>query len=311
MNLAGGGVNAAGGRVELGAVADMGTVGLSLDDNNNLHLSFPAMLNRADISLTNGATVNTSGEGGGSIQISGRRVFINGGSEVTAFTQGAKPGGGLTVNAFESVELIGGTRDGNLSTLSFGDGKAGDLTILTQRLSVRDGAQILSGTLGNGSAGELSVNASESVEIAGRDNNTKGNSILSSLTGSAGEAGNLTVNTKRLIIRDGGVLSTESLIAFENGQVLPVSGEGGNLTLNASDSIELIRKGFILTVTQSSGNAGNLTINTGRLLVQDTSEMSAQSQGSGNAGNIVVRARSIDLKDQSQIDATTAEKSRW
>ncbi len=305
VNLEGGGVNAAEGRVELGAVASTGAVGLSLDDNNNLRLSFPVTLDRADISLTNGATVNTSGEGSGPIQIWGRRVSINGGAQVAAFTQGAKSGGSLTVNASESLKLMGLAPFGNISTLSFGDGKAGNITIETQNLSVQGGATIFAGTLGNGSGGQLSVNASESVEVAGLD--TAGDSSsLASFTGGAGQAGNLTINTKRLIVRDGAALSTEALFDQDANKrvVIPLTGEGGNLTINASASVEVIN-GYIATDTSSPGNAGNLTINTGRLLVQNGSLISAQSQGSGNAGNIVVQARSIELKNQSQILATT------
>jgi filamentous hemagglutinin family protein len=303
--LSGGGVNSAGGRVELGAVAEIGTVGLSLDDKN-LQLIYPAQLNRADITLTNGATVNSSGEGGGAIQIWGRRVFMYGGSQVAAFTLGAEPGGSVIVNASESLELFGGVPYGNLSTLSFEDGKAGDLTIVTQRLSVQDGAQIVAGTLGKGSAGQLSVNASESVEVAGLDR-TGSSSNLSSFTGGAGQAANLTITTKKLIIRDGGVLSTASQIASEDGQIFALSGEGGNLTINASDSVELLKEGFIFADAQGSGNAGNLTINTGRLLLQDGSKIGVSSSGAGNAGNIIVNAQSIELKSQSEINAQTTE----
>ena len=309
VNLAGGGVNAAGGRVELGAVAGTGTVALSLD-NNDLSLSFPATLDRADISLTNGATVNTSGERGGSIQIWGRRVFINSGAQVAAFTKGAEPGGSLAVNASESLELIGSVRFGNLSTLSSGDGKAGDLIISTRNLRVLDGAQIFAGTLGNGSGGQLIVNASESAEVAGIDSIGGGSSNLSNFTGGAGQAGNLTVNTKRLIVRDGGLLSTQSILVRDKSfRVISLSsGEGGNLTINASDSVELIRQGFILASTEGNpGNPGNITINTNRLIVQDESGIGASSGGAGNAGNIVVQARSVALKNQSQIGATTTE----
>ncbi|AFZ01066.1 filamentous hemagglutinin family outer membrane protein [Calothrix sp. PCC 6303] len=304
INFAGGGVNAAGGQVDLGAVADQGKVDLAFNDNN-LRLIFPTTLNRADISLTNGATVNTSGEGGGSIQIWGRNVFINGGSQIAASTQGAKSGTGLTVNASESLEVIGIVPFGNISTLSFGDGQAGDLTIETKRLSIRDGAQILSGTLGNGSAGQLSVNASDIVEIISIDKNPESSSALASFTGNFGQAGNLIINTNKLIINNQGVVSAQSLIASEDGKVFPVSGKAGNLTINASDSVELSREGFIFTNTQSPGDAGNITINTGRLVVEDTSRISAKSQGLGNAGNITVRAGSIILSNQSRIDAVT------
>ena len=306
VNLTGGGVNTSGGRVELGGVAGAGTIGLS-SNGADLRLSFPANIDRADISLTNGATVNTSGEGGGSIQIWGRRVLVNGGSQVSAFTQGAKPGGDLIVDASESVELLGLVPAGNLSTLTFGAGNAGNITINTQKLIVGDGAQILSGTFGNGSAGQLTVNASESVELSAlyyTGNGTVG-SALASFTGSTGNAGNITINTKRLILRDGGVLSTESLFAFDNGRFIAASGQGGNLTVNASESVELIRQGLILTDTIGPGNAGNITINTGSLLVQD-SGIGAQSEGSGNAGNIAIQARSVSLKNQAQIISQSA-----
>jgi filamentous hemagglutinin family protein len=304
VNFIGGGVNAAGGRVELGAVAGIGIVGLEIDANN-LKLSFPATLDRADISLTNGATVSTSGEGGGSIQLLGRRVVLNGGSQVAAITLGGISGGGLTVNASESLELIGGARNGNLSTLSFGDGKAGDLVIVVRNLIVLDGAQILSGSLGVGSAGQLSVNASESVEIAGRNKNSGSNSVLASFTGNAGQAGNIIINTKRLLVRDGGVVTAESLSVTGNEDLLSVAGEGGNITINASDSVELIREGSILTNTQSLEKAGSLEINTNRLLLQDESQIAAGSIGSGNAGTITVKAQRIELKNQSEINAET------
>jgi filamentous hemagglutinin family protein len=299
VTLDGGGVNAMEGRVELGAISGPGAVGLSLV-GNNWHLSVPDTIDRADITLTNGATVNTSGEGGGPIQIWGRSVFVNGGAQVAAFSQGAKSGGDLSVNASESLEVSRFAPFGNLSTLSFGDGKAGDLTIETKRLIVRDGAQILAGTLGSNSAGQLSVNASESVEIGGREPIDQTSSTLAAFTGSAGRAGNLIINTKKLIIRDGGVISAEALSA--PGFI--VSGESGNLTVNASDSVDL-REGFIFASTFSSGRAGNIAINTGRLLAQDESQIGATSSGSGTAGNIAVQARSITLTNRSDISATT------
>jgi filamentous hemagglutinin family protein len=305
VNLDGGGVNTAGGRVELGAVAGTGAVGLNLE-GNSLSLNFPHTLDRANISLTNSATVNTSGEGGGAIRIWGRRVFMNGGSQVAAFTQGAKPGGSITVNTSESLEVIGTTPFGNLSTLSFGDGKGGDMIISTRNLRIQDGAQILTGTLGSGSGGQLNVDASESIKIASRDNNTDGSSALSSFTASAGQAGNLTVNTKRLIIQDGGILSTQAQPALVNGQFLSASGGGGNLMINASDSVELIRQGFIFTDTESPETAGNLTINTSRLLVQDESQIGAIGRSTGNAGSIVVRAQFVELRNQSSISAEAA-----
>jgi large exoprotein involved in heme utilization and adhesion len=155
------------------------------------------------------------------------------------------------------------------------------------------------------------VNATESVEITGRDTINQGNSNLTSFTGSAEQAGNLTINTRRLSVRDGGLVSTESIPTVEGEQpIFPGSGGSGNLTINAADSVEVLRGGLILTNTDSPGNAGNLTINTDRLLVEDKSRIGANSLQSGSlqsgdAGNITVQARSIILRNQSEITALT------
>jgi large exoprotein involved in heme utilization and adhesion len=74
VSLDGGGLNALGGRVELGGLAEAGIVDLDFSANN-LRLSFPNGLARADVSLTNQAQINVSGEGGGDIQLQGRQYW--------------------------------------------------------------------------------------------------------------------------------------------------------------------------------------------------------------------------------------------
>ncbi len=311
VDLEGGKVNAFGGRVELGGVTGAGTVGLSVD-GNNLHLSFPDGLARADVFLTDGAQVDASGEGGGTIQVQGRHVSLSGGSQMLASTQGAKAGGNLTVNASESVELRGFTPLGTLTTQTSGAGRAGDIAINTKRLIVRDGSQVSTGSLGEGSAGQLRVNASESVELIGADrvDTFVFSSGLFSSTAAAGDAGNLTIDTKRLIVQDEAVVVNESSVFFDelSGQLTPATGRGGNLTINASESVELTESGYIFTNTQGPGNAGNLTINTGRLLVGTGGRVAASSLGTGNAGNIIINVHDT-LKINNSTISTSAEQS--
>ncbi len=66
ISMDGGQLNAYGGRVELGGLAEPGTVALSID-GNNFSLGFPAQSTRADVSLTNRARVYVEAAGGGSI----------------------------------------------------------------------------------------------------------------------------------------------------------------------------------------------------------------------------------------------------
>ncbi len=165
----------AGGRVELGGVAGSGTVGLNVD-GNNLRLSFPDSVARADVSLTNRAVVDASGESSGDIQVQGRRVTLTGDSQVLSSNSGAGAGGTLAVTASESVELSGDNT--YLATSTSGSGSAGNLTIETRKLTVGGGAYITTTPpdLAEGQGGDLMIRASDSVELVGTtaDGNSSG-----------------------------------------------------------------------------------------------------------------------------------------
>jgi filamentous hemagglutinin family protein len=315
ITIDGGGLNALGGRVELGGVLGNGTIGLSVD-GNDLNLNFPEDIARSDISLSNEAFVNTSGEGGGKIQVWSRRLILSEGSQIAATTLGSKAGEGLTVNALESVELAGTTTDNQLSSGLFaqtgGKGNAGNLTITTKNLRVQNGARVLASTRSQGNAGNLTVNASESVQMIGTTgitpNGRKFSSRLSadttktgfgsrldSQTEVTGDAGNLTINTKQLLLQNGGQLGASTTSA----------GNSGILTINASESVKVIgfetndfisRNLFIVSNLgsqanpDSTGNGGDLIINTGQLIVRDGGQIKVSSFGDGDAGNLIINA---------------------
>ncbi len=306
----GGELHAPDGRVELAGVADDGTVGLNVD-GNKLNLNFPEDIARADISLTNEAFVNTSGEGGGEIAVWGRQVKLSDGSQIAATTLGSKAGRGLTVDASESVELTGTTADNRLPSGLFtqtgGTGDAGDLTINTKHLLVQNRARVLAGTVSQGNAGNLTVNASESVQMSGATgiipfepssssrlgshtesgkSNTKvpfASRLLVSpsvaQTSATGKGGNVTIMTRQLRLQGAARIGASSF-----GE-----GDGGNLTVNATESVQVI-EGDLFAQANSTGDAGDLTINTRELLVQDGAQVAVSSFGEGNAGSLAVNA---------------------
>ena len=287
MSLNGGSLNATGGRVELGGVSGSGTVELSVN-SNNLGLSFSDNVPLADISLNNGAILNLSSN---DIQVTARRVILTDNSQIVANTLESKSGGTLTVTAYDSVQLFGGSA---LSTQSLSSGNAGNLTINTRRLIVRDGAQISTGVFGTGRGGNLTVNASESLELSGISADAQFPGGLFAGTYDTGSAGNLTINTRRLIVRDGAQISTG---VFGTGQ-------GGNLTVNASESLELsgisadaqFPGGLFSSIyPEATGAGGNLTVETGRLLIHDGAQVSTATFGLGSAGNLNVRANDVEL----------------
>ncbi|MEH2326599.1 MAG: filamentous hemagglutinin N-terminal domain-containing protein [Nostoc sp.] len=329
VNLEGAYVFTQDGRIELGGLAAGGTVGLNID-NNNFRLSFPESVARADVSLTNQTTVSASGEGGGGVQIQGRRVTFDS-SDVAVDALVSKSGGTLGVNASESIKLSGGSR---LLTETTNSGNAGDLRIETGRLIVQDGSQISASTSleSTGGGGTLFVNARDSIQLIGTSPIIEGEkptpSGLFTITQGTGNAGELKIETGQLIVQDGAKISASTS---------PEStGAGGTVSVNARDSIQLIggngesRSGLFVG-TQSTGNAGNLNIKTGQLTVQDGAQVSAStskestgaggsiivntgelnvlnnaditvsSQGTNKAGDLVITARSIKLDEQGKL----------
>ena len=238
---------------------------------------------------------------GGDIHLSARNILLDG---ALIFTGAGTPGasaGNVTITATESVDLRGitqvtqnregeGSRPSVISTSSLQN--SGDITINTERLRLQDGALIATLTFLGGQGGQLTVNATESVELIGLATDEILISGLVTDAFGAGVAGNLEVNTNRLIVRDGTILSASAFSAdlFEIerlGIELDLSGQGGNIIVNATESVDIrgtSTTGFpsgIYNQTFGSGNAGNLEVNTAELTVSE-------------GGQITVSARTVD-----------------
>ncbi|WP_073635297.1 two-partner secretion domain-containing protein [Scytonema sp. HK-05] len=262
--------------------------------------------------VQNGAQVNASTLGagkGGNLTIKTNTLLVQNGAQVSAGTFGKGKGGNLTVDA-QDVQLIGRSADdqfaSDLSTSAQRNstGSAGDLTVRTNTLLVRDGAQIVTGTFGAGKGGNLSVDAQD-VQVIGTsaDNRVASGLFTSANRNSTGDAGNLTIKTNTLLARDGAQVGTGTF----------GSGKGGSLSVDAKD-VQLIGRSadnqrvtglFASAQPNSTGDAGNLTIKTNTLLVQDGARVAVQSSGTGTAGNMTVNARSIRLDNDVLLTANT------
>jgi large exoprotein involved in heme utilization and adhesion len=215
------------------------------------------------------------------------------------------------VRASESVELIGTSADGQFPSGLFtsvqegATGTGGNLTVETGRLIAQDGAVASTVTYGQGAGGTLAVRASESVELIGTSaDSDKGSGLFTAVQeGATGAGGNLTLETRRLILRDGAVVSAATLGA----------GAAGTLEVNASDSVELIGTSAdgqfpsrLSARSTDTADAGDLKISTGSLRVRDGAAVTVSGEGSGDAGNLEIQAHSIFLDKNGQLLARTA-----
>ncbi len=239
--------------------------------------------------------VNVSATKGGDIFLQARNFnVINGGlvSTETEFTEG----GDIIIQVSDSINL--NTFDFNnpafsiISTDTSGRGDAGNINIYTKNLFLGNRGVITAETEAvrgeGGEGGAIFIEASDLVSLQGFPSSISTGSL------SIGNAGNLNILTKRLELNAGAFISTSTLN----------QGQGGNLTINASDAITLTLQDFttgIFSTTQGEGSAGNIDLTTSHLSVINGALISAATRRNGKGGFIQINADSLTLDNNSQI----------
>ncbi|GAP94256.1 two-partner secretion domain-containing protein [Leptolyngbya sp. NIES-2104] len=279
-----GGRTAVGGRIELGSVAGVGQVSLT-QSGNGFVLGYDSLSGFGNILLSNGAVIDTSGAGGGNVQIRGGQLQMTQGSNIWSNTLGAENGGEVLIRATEVEINEGSVLRANVAPTATGTG--GNLRIDTRRLLVRDGSQVSVSTFGQGKGSSLLITASEEVELVGTGANPGFVSGLFALSYRSGDAGDVKIDTRRFLVQGGAQIA-----AGTRGE-----GKGGSLQITAADSVELIGEagggGFssgLYAASSGSGNAGDVKIDTRRLLVQGGAEISATTFSAGNGGSLQITA---------------------
>lgn len=312
VNLDGGGLNALGGRVELGGVAEPGTVGLNVD-GNNLSLSFPEFVERADVRLANEAFVSVTGGGGGNIAVNARNVDLTNsqlraGIGLGLGTVGSQAGD-ITLNATGAIAIAQG--DASISNQSLGIGNAGDIKIATRSLFMTDNAKLVNivEEEAEGDVGNISVLAKDSVSLEGNSgiiltpppnfsdlqagngnvfvqaNNSVSFTDSRIVTSSwGGNAGNISVKTNGFV----------SLIDSSLGSTTYGQGSGGKITVQADGSVNLANSTVSNPAgdpgTPAQGDAGGIDIQARSISITEGTELSSRAYGNGNAGNIQLAA---------------------
>ncbi|MBD2534448.1 filamentous hemagglutinin N-terminal domain-containing protein [Nostoc flagelliforme FACHB-838] len=268
-------------------------------------------------------TATFSSGDSGNLTLATKKLSVQDGGEILTSTFGTGKGGNLTVNTLESTQIIGylsgvSQLSSTILTRTSGSGNAGKLVLSTETLSVKEGGIIGSLAIGSGSGGDVTVNSNNYVELFGVVPDIFTSSSLSTATYSSGNSGKLTVNTKKLIVRDGGVINTSTRSI----------GKADSLTINASDSIDVIGtvpgavnpsliNSSVIDFNESfqelyrlpsmlRGDSGNVTINTNKLSIADGALISVKNDGSGNAGIININADIIHISNYGGITASTA-----
>ncbi|MEQ8383579.1 MAG: filamentous hemagglutinin N-terminal domain-containing protein [Coleofasciculus sp. A1-SPW-01] len=300
---------------------------ISLDASGNISVSVDITSRSLEgmagqITLTSGGLVGVTGNGG--ITTISRGSSVAQGITITAQSLRVKDapifsaasndtqGGIVQVNAADDVVI----RNSNIGTFAeSGSANAGDVILNTRRLTIiQDPETTVEFPVGvgsntalenSGNAGNVTINATESVEIIGNQPGAfnpnpvelaqitlQGDTGISTSALGSGNSGNLTINTGRLSIRDSGGITT-----FVN------QGEGGDLTVNATD-VFLQGEGGIGTGTLGE-DAGDLTLNAENVTLTDGALISTSTGRDGNAGNLTLDVRNLSLRNGAGVLGNT------
>ena len=245
---------------------------------------------------------------GGNIKLDTNSLNLNQGAIIfnPVFTAGI--GGDIDITATD-IDLNASALHSGGGVASIPPASVGDINIATERLQVSDGANIINLTLGEVAGGNINITAEDAINLI----NTPSNSIVptgiitNSILGS-GAGGDIDIQANTITIDNAGIFSNSGASLSSDGQPVSVGGSGGNINIQADESIKA--SGILLSPvnsqlaigsgigasTFSPSDGGNLTISTGKLIIRDGASFTSAAFGTGDGGELTINASdSIEL----------------
>ena len=227
-------------------------------------------------------------------------LFLSNKSFITAEATNRSTGnpGQIQITVKDGIEITGGSSAikteignnvGNQQTLKE---EAADITITARSLSLKDGGKLEASTNGQIKAGDITVNATDFVEISGVRRTT--GIFTETEEGAEGKGGRIEITTPSLRLSDRAVLDAKSESDFD----------GGDIEINAND-VQLIDGAEIIATSEKSteNQGGSITLDVDTLTVNN-SQISASTE-KGTAGNVEVNA-----KDSVLLTGNLPDKSK-
>ena len=257
-----------------------------------------------------GGNVNLNG---GQINASGGRVELGGLS--AAGVVGLSTEGNNLRAQFPTNVGRGDVSLTNQAGVDVTGAGGGNIFITARNINLLTGGAVRGG-IGTGLgtpeavAGDLKLDATEKIAVIGY-----GSVIASSVnSNTAGQGGNLTIDTGSLLLQDGAVIGTNTTGQGNGGNIsikaigdLTINGNNnttgissrnigqgnaGKITINAQGNISLTNSAFLLATTApgTNGNSQGISVNAKSLNLSNKSFISSTSFGDkGNAGDITIK----------------------
>lgn len=332
-------VNAGTLRLLDGAVIDGRTVNggagpiINLNGTNLIEVRGSNTTN-SQVSQINGYGLAGSSGAGAIVGITTNQLTLQEGGIIDLRPQGSGNGGNVTINAQDIV--IQGTgptaESGIFSRVTAGQGgNGGDVEITTASLRLVDGGAITTGADQAVNGGELSIQATNNLQIDGSGQAGNGQTSISRILNQVtqGNSGAVTINAGDVNLSGGGLIGSylqgsgtsgpltvngdRITIAGDNQSfsriaALDLSGTGGNLgdlTIAANSSLALVNGGRISTQAGGTTTPGNLAIAAADLQISGAGQVNSQittlATNGAQGGDLSINAPQLSLDDQGRI----------
>ncbi|WP_019505905.1 filamentous hemagglutinin N-terminal domain-containing protein [Pleurocapsa sp. PCC 7319] len=206
---------------------------------------------------------------------------------------------GLTLTSDNVTEY----QDINLNQQSLVDTSGdliGSIFLTGKNINILNQSFVLSQNQGNLSDASLNIQASELLTVSGRSQESDVRSSIRSENFNSGEGADVNIFADRVTFQNGARIRTNSFS----------EATGGNINVNATNSISFSAPSSLIATTFAEGNAGDINLLTSGLLV-DASGISSSTNGAGNGGTLEINADLVEIIGTSSTDRASISSTSF
>ncbi len=250
--------------------------------------------------VINNSRIDVAGSGAGSIKIR------SGASEIRSSRLFADNTGIIAAGVKQGINIWADSlivSDSLIAADTFGLGQQAPNVIVntTNLLSVINGGVISSSTFANGNAGNITINAGQLVVDSLGNNAVTG--IISQAIFSSGNAGNITVNVDDALSLNNAGFIGAGTYGIGSGNAGNIIVKAGQLVIDGQGSV--FATGIFSDAASSLGQAGNITVNIiDKISIVNGGEISSSAFSLANAGLVTVNAGSLSIDSQGAMIQT-------
>jgi len=226
----------------------------------------------------------------GTISLDLGSLNVSGGSTIASSTAGPGNAGVITINAKESVNVVGSFRKSNseyayseISCKTSDAGNGGSLLITTPLLQLKDNGRLSVATSMTGKGGDVTLNVDKLTLL--------GNSSVSSASTGTGAAGNVFIDAVSSLKLEDSAISTAT-----------ANADGGNIKIDPK-LVDLHNSSISAMVKGGTGNGGNIDLSGDHFII-DNSGIIASAEG-GNGGTIDIVSNLFLVSPNSIVTASS------